>query len=204
MMSLWGVAVDATTTTVTNTTRATTTTVVETSKTLGEATNSGSQDLWALWASLIVAIIAAIIGPVLTYVLTRRSERRKADEQRVAALAKEREAARDARQASVTIAYTPPLPGSNKFGSLDLINEGKALARDVTWRVEENPGGPVVFTEAQVGGDPHRIGELPPMVRLPVGWAARPMGHSEALSVVLTWKDGEGYKERRVTVLVPP
>jgi multisubunit Na+/H+ antiporter MnhG subunit len=201
-MDLWGVVAEATTTTITSTTRAATTTV-HTSTTLGTG-GQGANGRGELIAALVVTLLAAIIGPILSHVLTRRYEQRKAEADRRALLAKEREAAREARRARVTIAYTPPAPGSNRFGSLDLINDGPSVARDVTWRVDENPGGPVVTTEAQVGGDPHHIKKLPPTTRLPVGWVARPVGRSEALSIVLTWKDGEGYNERRVTVLVPP
>jgi type II secretory pathway pseudopilin PulG len=202
-MDLWAVLADVTTTTITTTTRGATTTGVQTSTTLGSGPNDG-QEPWALWATLIVTIIAAIISPFVSYRLGRRTERRKAEDQRLAMLAKEREAAQEARRARVTIEYTPPAPGSNRFGSLDLINHGPSLARDLTWRVEEKPGGPIVETEAQIHGDPHVIKELPADVRLPVGWAVRPAGRSPALSMVLTWKDAEGFKQTRVTVIVPP
>jgi hypothetical protein len=210
-MDLWSVVADATTTTITTATRVVTTTTTAQTTTVPAGIDDAGQGLWTstdLWISLIAAIpaaiIAAVLGSTLSYLFSQRAERQKAEAERRAVVAAEHEAAREARRARVTIAYAPPAPGSNRFGSLDLINEGPSLARNATWRVEENPGGPVVFTEAQVSGDPHHIKELPPMTRLPVGWVARPVGRSEALSIVLTWKDGEGYNERRVTVLVPP
>ena len=204
-MELWAVAVDATTTTITTTPRAVTTTAGQTSTTLESGANGVGQVPWGVWASLIVTTLAAIISPIVSYVLTRRSERRRAEVERLALLVKEHEEARDARRASVTIVYTPPAPGSDKFGSLDLINDGPSSARDVTWKAEEDPGGPVIITEAQAGeGDPHHIRELPRRSRLPVAWAARPIGRSEAVSVVLTWKDAEGYHQTRVTVIIPP
>jgi hypothetical protein len=204
-MELWAVAVDATTTTITSTPRAVTTTAGQTSTTLEPGANGVGQVPWGVWASLIVTTLAAIISPIVSYVLTRRSERRKAEAERQTLLVKEREEARDARRAIVTIEYTPPAPGSNKFGTLDLINDGPSSARDVTWKAEEDPGGPVIITEAQAGeGDPHHIRELPPRSRVLVAWAARPMGRSESLSISLTWKDAEGFQQTRVTVVVPP
>jgi hypothetical protein len=198
--------VDATTTTFTTTTRAaTTTTSRQTSTTLESSANGVGQVPWSVWVSLIVIVLAAVIAPIVSYVLTRRSEEPRTKAERHALLAKERDEVGDARRASVTIAYTPPAPGSNKFGSLDLINDGPSSARDVTWRVEENPGEPFVITKAQAGeGDPHHIRELPPRSRVLVAWAARPMGRSESLSISLTWKDAEGFQQTRVTVVVPP
>jgi hypothetical protein len=205
-MELWALAVGATTTTITTTTRAVTTTSRQTSTTLESGANGVGQVPWGVWASLIVVVFAAVIAPIVSYVLTtRRSEERRTVAERLALLAKEREEIRDARSASVTIAYTPPAPGSDKFGSLDLINDGPSSARDVTWRVEKNPGEPFVIPKAQAaGGDPHHIRELPGRSRVPVAWAVRTMGRSESLSILLTWKAAEGFHQARVTVIVPP
>lgn len=204
-MELWAVAVGATTTTITTTTRAaTTTTSRQTSTTLESSASGVDQVPWSVWGSLIVVVLVAVIAPMVSYVLARRSEERRTEAERHALLAKGREEVRDARTASVTIAYTPPAPGSDEFGRLDLINDGPSSARDVTWRVEENPGDPFVITGAQASeGDPHHIRELPPNTRLSVAWAVRPMGRSDSLSIFLTWKDAEGFHQMRVTVIVP-
>jgi NADH:ubiquinone oxidoreductase subunit 5 (subunit L)/multisubunit Na+/H+ antiporter MnhA subunit len=90
-MELWAVAVDATTTTITTTTRAVTTTVGQTSTTLESGANGVGQVPWGVWVSLIVTVLLAVIAPIVSYVLTRRSEGRRAAVEQHALLANERE-----------------------------------------------------------------------------------------------------------------
>jgi multisubunit Na+/H+ antiporter MnhG subunit len=90
-MELWAVAVDATTTTITTTTQAVTTTAGQTSTTLESGANGAGQVPWGVWASVIVTVLFALIAPIVSYVLTRRAEERKAQAERHALLAKERE-----------------------------------------------------------------------------------------------------------------